>query len=340
MIRRFGENKKLRRVHLTFSMFSSSIFDLYLFDISRSVVRCREATISRDKNVIGTRHARNLATGEPRLRARLANQRVESTMIPRSVNIRDRRYIRSLPVHPFSLPPRGREGLVDDRARVCVARADNNYFRNFLAFRATSPSIRKSYKLDCHIHAQIQNTEGGGTRPAAWPVKYHLIPREIRFNFARHNIPGSLPNVEFPAAQCGESKSFGVIFRRKMFRSSACARSERNRTLPRDFCEERDRYRRVKMQRDLISPAACIFVFVPPASYRTLILKLNSCGRCLFTQAPGYFSSEGVVFIARVIISAHKRAEKSLEISSRGFGCGIDDGGEIQSVHQPPCVLS
>jgi len=52
-------------------------FSIFIYFIFRGVVRCREATISRDKNVIETRHARNLASGEPRLRARLANRRVE-----------------------------------------------------------------------------------------------------------------------------------------------------------------------------------------------------------------------------------------------------------------------
>lgn len=160
------------------------------------------------------------------------------------------------------------------------ARTDNNYFRNFLAFRATSPSIRKSYKLDCHIHAQIQNTTGrrGRRGPAAWPVKYHLIPREIRFNFARHNIPESLPNVEFPAARMRRIE----IFRRHL--------SPENVSLIRVFrdaseielyrgCEERDRYRRKNAFlrntfRSVISFSCRIysFLFLPPAFSLLIVL--------------------------------------------------------------------
>lgn len=105
-------------------------------------------------------------------------------MIPRSVNIRDRR-VRSREHPLLFLSPAS--SMTETRARVCVARvrnrtarADNNYFRNFLAFRATSPSIRKSYKLDCHIHAQIQNTEGWD--PRAVPSHSRRVARQIPFN--------------------------------------------------------------------------------------------------------------------------------------------------------------
>lgn len=211
------------------------LFNAFSIRFSIYISRSKSRDDNRaDKNVIGT-------TSLDYEHSRLANRRVQVSrgriagmmMIPRSVNIR----IRSREHPPPFRTPRSRRW--PRRVHACAsaivprARADNNYFRNFLAFRATSPSIRKSYKLDCHIHAQIQNTEGGAPFPpravVAWPVKYHLIPREIRFNFARHNIPGSLARCRVPRRpRCGESKSFDVIFLAgKMFGKF--------------FCEERDR---------------------------------------------------------------------------------------------------
>lgn len=86
--------------------------------------------------------------------------------------------------------------------------ADNNYFRHFLAFHAASPSIRKSYKPTVTFTPKFKTGKGWGEngrrggewfgpRPRVSPclVKYHLIPREIRFNFTRHNTPAAFPLV-------------------------------------------------------------------------------------------------------------------------------------------------
>lgn len=88
--------------------------------------------------------------------------------------------------------------------------ADNNYFRHFLAFHAASPSIRKSYKPTVTFTPKFKTgREGRGaherrgreprSRVSPCLVKYHLIPREIRFNFARHNTPATSPAFCLPS---------------------------------------------------------------------------------------------------------------------------------------------
>lgn len=165
-------------------------------------------------------------------------------MIPRSVNIRDRRAL------PLFARPTLQFGRARVCARVCVARADNNYFRNFLAFRATSPSIRKSYKLTVTFTPKfkIRRVEwvpplfSPGARAFSRSVKYHLIPREIRFNFARRDIPGSPPsNTPSPERRIEifpTSSSAGKRLTLPGVRERRAA--ERNQTSPR--LRERDRY--------------------------------------------------------------------------------------------------
>lgn len=98
-----------------------------------------------------------------------------------------------------------RDRSVNANDRRPSSSADNNYFRHFLAFHAASPSIRKSYKPTVTFTPKFKTGKGrgengrrggergGGPRPRVSPclVKYHLIPREIRFNFTRHNTPAA-----------------------------------------------------------------------------------------------------------------------------------------------------
>jgi len=102
----------------------------------------RRTTTTGGKIFISTNHAATQEQGS-------ARGTVRAMIIPHSVNIRDR--------HARSHLTSSSNPSLTERVRVCVTRQDahgtaepacmdNNYFRNFLAFRATSPSIRKSYK--------------------------------------------------------------------------------------------------------------------------------------------------------------------------------------------------
>jgi len=80
-------------------------------------------------------------------------------------------------------------------------------------------SARQAHQSENRInrlsHSRPNSKYRGIARASSQPVKYHLIPREIRFNFAWRTIsPGVCRRPR------GESKSFDIIFCRKMFRSS------------------------------------------------------------------------------------------------------------------------
>lgn len=166
-------------------------------------------------------------------------------------------------------------------ARVCP-RA-----RIIIIFVISWHSTRRAHQSENRINStvtftpkfKIRRGEGRPRGPAASPVKYHLIPREIRFNFARHNIPGSLPNVEFPAARIRRIEIFSASsFARKMFRSSGkmffVTRAKSNFT---EVVEKRNRYRRKNAfcgMPSVISLSCRIysFLFLPPAFSLLIVL--------------------------------------------------------------------
>lgn len=148
-------------------------------------------------------------------RTSVAGSWQRETVIPRSVNIRDRR------ASPSSFCP---PTPTDDRARVhaCASRA-----RIIIIFVISWHSARRAHQSENRInwlsHSRPNSKYGGSeslprfprSSPSPRPVKYHLIPREIRFNFARRDIPGSPPS----STHAANRNLSDVIFRRKMSRS-------------------------------------------------------------------------------------------------------------------------
>jgi len=91
--------------------------------------------------------------------------------------------------------------------------------RIIIIFVISWHSARQAHQSENRInrlsHSRPNSKYRGIARASSQPVKYHLIPREIRFNFAWRTIsPGVCRRPR------GESKSFDIIFCRKMFRSS------------------------------------------------------------------------------------------------------------------------
>lgn len=152
-------------------MFSNSVFDFYLFYISRSSPVQRGDDIARQKRYRDTTRAKPRerrapitgSPGEPTRRG-ATRGRITGTMIPRSVNIRDRRYIRSLPRTsvPFPFLRRPASSMTE---HACASRA-----RIIIIFVISWHSARRAHQSENRINSTVTFTPKFKIRREEGPV--------------------------------------------------------------------------------------------------------------------------------------------------------------------------